>query len=359
MEETKIWVVEGISAKQLESTNRMETEGQLEEILTANPDMLEEGLQLVGRQTSTAGGPLDLLGVDTDGRLVVFELKRGTLNREAVAQVIDYASDLNSMDLDRLKRHIAERSGNFGIQKIEDFGEWYGNNWPEEGIESLMPPRMVLVGLGVDNTTERMVEYLASGNMDISLLTFHGFVSSDGKALLARHVEVASEVIKPTGTRNTRNRRAQFEERVQALPMDIRNILDDAERMFKNQIRGFSQTYANTWINFNLDYSWHEESALKRVATLFIEIDEAEKGVRIGFHPIAIHMASTDEFKSAGIEFETAEPRVIVRLGIDHEVRFPLYSLDEWEQKREKLTALTRKVWEAYDTTRAKAISNH
>ena len=63
----------------LNTTNQMETEGLLEDILTANPDMLEEGLQLVGRQTSTAGGPLDLLGVDSDGSWLCFELKRGTL----------------------------------------------------------------------------------------------------------------------------------------------------------------------------------------------------------------------------------------------------------------------------------------
>ena len=100
MEETKIWAVEGTSATPLNATNQMETEGLLERILTANPVMLEEGLELVGRQTSTAGGPLDLLGVDSEGRLVVFELKRGTLNREAVAQVIDYASSLDAMDFE-------------------------------------------------------------------------------------------------------------------------------------------------------------------------------------------------------------------------------------------------------------------
>ena len=38
-----------------------------------------------------------MLGIDEYGRLVVFELKRGTLVREAVAQIIDYASDLANM----------------------------------------------------------------------------------------------------------------------------------------------------------------------------------------------------------------------------------------------------------------------
>ena len=55
-----------------------------------------EPLTLVGRQTPTEGGPLDLLGVDGDGKLVVFELKRGTLLRDAVAQILDYASPIST-----------------------------------------------------------------------------------------------------------------------------------------------------------------------------------------------------------------------------------------------------------------------
>ena len=151
--------------------------------------MLLEDLTLVGRQTPTEGGPLDLLGVDGDGRLVVFELKRGTLSRDAVAQVIDYASDLDRMALDKLANHISERSGNHSIEKIEDFQTWYTNSLGKD-LESLKPLRMFLVGLGVDDRTERMVKFLAENSgMDISLLTFHGF-SYGGKTILAKQVEV-------------------------------------------------------------------------------------------------------------------------------------------------------------------------
>ena len=93
---------------QLVPSNRMESELLLEETLVNNPGLLLEDLTLVGRQTPTEGGPLDLLGVDGDGRLVVFELKRGTLSRDAVAQVIDYASDLDNMDLVNLANHISD-----------------------------------------------------------------------------------------------------------------------------------------------------------------------------------------------------------------------------------------------------------
>ena len=138
------------------------------------PRPADSGLKLVGRQTPTEGGPLDLLGVDTDGRLVVFELKRGTLSRDAVAQVVDYASYLDTMELTALAEYISDRSGEHGIENIEDFQKWYSRDFGE--LESLKPLRLFLVGLGTDDRTERMVRFLAdNSNMDISMLTFHGF----------------------------------------------------------------------------------------------------------------------------------------------------------------------------------------
>ena len=79
-----------------------ETEQLLEDMLVASPELLEPGLKLIGRQVPTDGGPMDLLGVDQDGRLTVFELKRGTLTRDAVAQSLDYASDLEAYEFERL-----------------------------------------------------------------------------------------------------------------------------------------------------------------------------------------------------------------------------------------------------------------
>ena len=108
MEDIQIWSLDDSQVMQLVPSNRMESELLLEETLVNNPGLLLEDLTLVGRQTPTEGGPLDLLGVDGDGRLVVFELKRGTLSRDAVAQVIDYASDLDNMDLVNLANHISD-----------------------------------------------------------------------------------------------------------------------------------------------------------------------------------------------------------------------------------------------------------
>ena len=47
----------------------------------------------------------------------MFELKRGTLLREAVAQVIDYASDLDSRSEVELAEHIATRFRCYGVSQ--------------------------------------------------------------------------------------------------------------------------------------------------------------------------------------------------------------------------------------------------
>ena len=364
MEELKIWKVDGndsMRVSELETTGETETEEQLEDILTKNPDMLDIGLNLVGRQVNTQNGPLDLLGVDSNGRLVVFELKRGKLNRDAVAQVIDYASQLNAMDLDSLFQHITERSGNLEIQKIDNFEAWYNNNYPDQGLDSLMPPRIVLVGLGVDETTERMVNYLAKLGQKASLLTFQGF-KQGSETLLARHMEVNSSNQDKTPTAGTREERFKELARTSGtLP-----LVEAVTKTFVSQRRRspkFTMTYAMIRKHFNLNYSWYQGGwSPTSAATLFVEL-VGQEAVNIGFHPAAVALATRAEFdklKAEGLEFKESksERRAFFRIGsIDYELTYPLRSIKEWEAREEQLAALVRKVCEGYDALREKTLA--
>lgn len=196
MKKIQLWSIDSDKqgnsvARAVEELRNTETEEQLEELLVRSPDVLMADLALVGRQFPTDGGPLDLLGIDEDGRLTVFELKRGTLTRDAVSQVIDYASDLSQMDIDRLHRLIEEHSGANGIDQFDDFGDWYTQNHPSNSDLLFERPAMILVGLGVDARTLRMVNFLAESGVDIRLMTFHVF-ERDGALFLARQVESTS-----------------------------------------------------------------------------------------------------------------------------------------------------------------------
>src|SRR6056297_2832126 len=68
-------------------------EEKLEDILAADLSILDSRLLLIGRQVLTGFGKfIDLLAMDSDGKLVVIELKRDKTPREIVAQILDYGS---------------------------------------------------------------------------------------------------------------------------------------------------------------------------------------------------------------------------------------------------------------------------
>ena len=216
MKRTQLWSVaesEGgelraVSLKELENT---ETEARLEELLVASPELLLDNLKLIGRQLPTEGSALDLLGVDQDGQLVLLELKRSTLTRDAVAQILDYVSDLSGKDPEQLALLIQERSGQDSVEEIEDFANWHAREYPQAPSLLEEPPRMLLVGLGVDDRAKRIVNFLADSGIDIELQTFHAFDSA-GTLFLAKQVETL-----PPSPPKPRSRGLTKEERRQIL----------------------------------------------------------------------------------------------------------------------------------------------
>ena len=232
MKKIQLWSVdrtEGkLSATAVESVNNTKTEQDLEELLVASPDLLMDGLTLIGRQVSTDGGPLDLLGIDADGRLVVFELKRGTLTRDAVAQVLDYASDLAALDAARFGALIEKHSGH-GVDRIEDFADWYRQEHPGESEFPIDRPRMVLVGLGVDDRARRVVNFLAESQVDIQLMTFYAF-REDGKLFLARQSESSKPPDPPVKESNLRDT---------AKSLGVDKLLTQAAQFIEARIGGY------------------------------------------------------------------------------------------------------------------------
>ena len=202
MEQVKLWITsEGGAAVSLSARERIAYEHLFEDMLTQCSDMLGDDVNLVARQLTTVSGPLDLLGVDQDGKLVVYELKRGETPREAIAQAIDYASWLDSLDFDELARRISDHHP-AGIDRgFDDFDDWYTELFAEDQAEQLRPTRIVVVGLGIEPGAERMAQWLAEKGVDIEAITFHAF-EHDGRTVLARQVEVSSEDVSPLRNRS-------------------------------------------------------------------------------------------------------------------------------------------------------------
>ena len=214
-EQVKLWISEQSgTVTPLSRRPSVDYERSFEEMLIKSPDMLGEGVALVGRQLMTESGPLDLLGIDEDGKLVVYELKRGEMPREAITQAIDYASWLDSLSYEELARRISEHGPSGFTRALDDFDDWYTGEFDEDQVQMLRPTRVVVVGLGAEPATERMAHWLADKGVNIEMLTFHAFEQGDN-TIFARDVEVSSEdVRKPSDS--TRSDPAEYAVQYQA-----------------------------------------------------------------------------------------------------------------------------------------------
>lgn len=162
-------------------------ERDLEAWIEHDPSLLEHGLIIIGRQIRLEGGPLDLLAIDQQGRFVLIEIKRERLRREVVTQAIDYASSLERMSSDDLRRccstYLKSKSSKSLDELLEERGRPLGEN--DDGLGVVI----YLVGTGVDAHLDRMVSYLSDrAELAIRIVTFSAFSDGAGGVIVAREI---------------------------------------------------------------------------------------------------------------------------------------------------------------------------
>lgn len=150
------WQIVDGRLQKLETTlaeeGRTETH-DLESWIESNPSIIGHGLLIIGRQVQTNTGPLDLLGIDHSGSMVIIELKRDKLPREALAQAIDYASDVATWSIEKIGEICTKHTG----KSMEDY---IADNFPEINLESLIineSQSIILVGFGIESSLELMM----------------------------------------------------------------------------------------------------------------------------------------------------------------------------------------------------------
>ena len=173
-----IWKVgakpEPLSASQLAS------EQQLEETIVRAPRILSSEWMLIGRQEITSyGGRIDLLAIAPDASLVLIELKRDRTPREVVAQALDYASWVEQLTAEKIVQ-IYQRFSNGG-NLDEAFKQHFGTELDEETLNQ--SHQIILVAAELDNSTERIINYLNARDIAINAIFFQVFQHGDEKLL--------------------------------------------------------------------------------------------------------------------------------------------------------------------------------
>jgi len=155
-------------------------EQQLEAMIVREPGILSKEWMLIGRQEPTGlGGRIDLLSIAPDGSLVLIELKRDRTPRDVVAQALDYASWVERLTSDRIAQ-IYQRFSTGGNLN-EAFKRRFGVDLDEETLNQ--SHQIILVAAELDDSTERIIEYLNDKDIAINVMFFQVFELGDQKLL--------------------------------------------------------------------------------------------------------------------------------------------------------------------------------
>jgi hypothetical protein len=167
---TALWKVAAHPQRLTESV--LPSEKLLESMIVAQPHLLSDAWMLVGRQERTAhGGIIDLLAIAPDGGLVVIELKRDRTPRDVVAQALDYASWVESLqaeDIASIYRRFKP-----GQSLTDDFRVRFGQPLDEDSLNQTH--QIVIVAAQLDASSERIVSYLNARDIAINVLCFQIF----------------------------------------------------------------------------------------------------------------------------------------------------------------------------------------
>lgn len=164
------------------TSGRLVSEQKLEEMIVADPSIISSDWMLIGQQEITSFDKrIDLLAIAPDASLVLIELKRDRTPREVVAQALDYASWVESLEPEQIAQ-IYQRFSKGG--NLDDaFNKRFGTELDEETLNQ--SHQIILVAAELDESTERIVRYLNDRDVAINVVFFQVF-QNGGQQLLSR-----------------------------------------------------------------------------------------------------------------------------------------------------------------------------
>ena len=181
------WIVENGQAKKV-LVSSFNYEKDLEIILEKDPSLISPDFKIIGRQVKISSGYIDLLGLDQQGQFTVVEIKKGLLSRDAIAQAIDYASEISQLSFKELKEK-ADQYLNLQQNKtsVQEILTSLKAREDDENCEREV--KIIIIGVGMIESVERMINYLTSkSGLNIEAIGFNVF-EVDDKILLIREFE--------------------------------------------------------------------------------------------------------------------------------------------------------------------------
>ncbi len=192
--EIKVWQINNGKLEEnktsLVGSGRKEVE-DLEKWIVSDSNIISQDILIIGEQVQTRSGVIDFLGIDQLGNLLIIELKRDRIPRVALAQAIDYASDVASWEIEKINE-ICLKLRN---QNLEDY---LNENFENIDLEDLVinkAQRILLVGFSIEEPLQRMIEWLSNTyNVNVNALLLKYFKTKSEDEMLVRTMIIPEEV---------------------------------------------------------------------------------------------------------------------------------------------------------------------
>ncbi|GAI51207.1 unnamed protein product, partial [marine sediment metagenome] len=155
---------------------KIKQEADLEVLLENNPEYFFEGskILIIGRQVTTNLNTfVDLLGIDKAGNTVVIELKRGKTSRETIAQLLEYASFVESLDYSQLNDIYQDYSGE--ESSLEDYHQQYFQSDSDEKVSFNKSTRLIIVAQEISKEIRQTALFLRKKGVYIYCMEFKYF----------------------------------------------------------------------------------------------------------------------------------------------------------------------------------------
>jgi RecB family endonuclease NucS len=190
--EIKVWQIINETLEPIETSmvEEKRLEKDLENWIKTHPEILGENILVIGEQVSTSGGIIDFLGIDKEtGDLIIIELKRDRLGRDALAQAIDYASEVASWTEEDINERINK--------KLKDLIIDENLNLEDSNINLNQNQKILLVGFSMEDRLQRMIDWLSEKyGMSINAVLLKYVKTKNGEELIARTMVIPEEIEK-------------------------------------------------------------------------------------------------------------------------------------------------------------------
>lgn len=153
-------------------------ESYIEELLWSNLEALT-GVELfpVRRQARVGSGLIaDILALDTDGHVVIIEVKRD-VDRSQLAQSLEYAGWATHTNLDELASLYSAGSDAF----FADWMEFTGDSSPRLVAS---PPQLYMVARDIDPRTDAALDFLVGNGLPVTVLRVTMYEDQDRRRFL-------------------------------------------------------------------------------------------------------------------------------------------------------------------------------